>query len=108
MFVSSIQRRSSVEVDLWSSPIKTLSTLGLLCKEMDYDYRVNKEIKKFFAEHTEADFPPAMSKSGLYRRVSRERAFEQLNNWLSYLLEKDPAIYKLVNSYISQYNVVNT
>lgn len=87
--------------------IKTLSTLGLLAKEMDYEYRVNKEIKLFFKENPPASFPKQLTKSP-YRRINRERALEQLNNWLAYLLEKDPAIYKLVNTYVSQYNVVDS
>ena len=41
------------------------------------------------------------------RRMSRDRAMERLNNWLSYLLETRPDIYKLVNSYIMQYNRVD-
>ena len=86
--------------------IKTLSTLGLLCKEMDYDYRIYKEIREFFSSTPRSDFPAQLTK-GAYRRMSRERALEKLNNWLAYLLERDPAVYKLVNNYISQYNVVD-
>lgn len=87
--------------------IKTLSTLGLLCKEMDYDYRVNKEIKLFFKEHPVESFPFPPVSHTTYRRISRERALEQLNNWLAHLLEVDPGIYKLVNSAITQYNLVD-
>lgn len=87
--------------------IKTLSTLGLLCKEMDYDYRVNKEIKLFFERNPIETMPLPPARNTTYRRISRERAFEQLNNWLAYLIEVDPAIYKLVNTYITQYNLVD-
>lgn len=87
--------------------IKTLSTLGLLCKEMDFDYRIYKEIKYFFTKYPEKELIPLIPSKLPYRRISRERALEQLNNWLAYLFEKDPAIYKLVNTYISQYNKVD-
>ena len=86
--------------------IKALSTLGLVAKEMNYEYRLQLEIKKFFEAHPEDSFPINHARPP-YTRINRERALERLNNWLAYLMEVDPSIYKLVNSYITQYNLVD-
>ena len=86
--------------------IKALSTLGLVSKEMDYDFHLQKDFKKFFELHPEETIPDKLVTRPI-RRMSRDRAMERLNNWLAYLLEKRPDIYKLVNSYIMQYNRVD-
>lgn len=85
--------------------IKALSTLGLVSKEMDYDFHLQMAFKKFFEMHPEETIPDKLV-ARPQRRMSRDRAMERLNNWLAYLLEKRPDIYKLVNSYIMQYNQV--
>lgn len=85
--------------------IKALSTLGLLCKELNYEYKLQQEIKYFFDQNPEESFPIINSRPS-YKRISRERAMERLNNWLAYLLEVDPAIYKLVHGYITKYNQI--
>lgn len=86
--------------------IKALSTLGLVSKEMDYDFRLQKDFKRFFEIHPEETIPDGLA-IRVPRRISRDRALERLNNWLSYLMETRPDIYKLVNSYITQYNRVD-
>jgi len=86
--------------------IKAFSTLGLVAKEMDYEYRITKDFKHFFEVHPEETIPNRDAVTP-YRRINRDRAMERLNNWLSYLLEKRPDIYKVVNSYIMQYNRVD-
>ncbi len=86
--------------------IKALSTLGLVAKEMDYDFHLQKDFKKFFEIHPEETIPDGLAVRNL-KRISRDRALERLNNWLSYLLETRPDIYTLVNSYVTQYNRVD-
>lgn len=86
--------------------IKALSTLGLVSKEMDYDFHLQKDFKLFFEIHPEETIPDSLTVRNL-KRISRDRALERLNNWLSYLMETRPDIYKLVNSYVSQYNRVD-
>lgn len=86
--------------------IKALSTLGLLSKELNKDFRLQKEIKYFFDHHSEDSFPLLKSQS-TYKRISREKAMERLNSWLAYLLEVDPTIYTLVHGYINKYNQVD-
>ncbi|CAN5124268.1 hypothetical protein BH09PAT1_BH09PAT1_1800 [soil metagenome] len=86
--------------------IKALSTLGLVAKEMDSEFYINKDIKHFFELNPEETIPNRYS-GKTTRRMSRERAMERLNNWLSYLLERQPDIYKLVNAYITQYNRID-
>ncbi len=86
--------------------IKALSTLGLVSKELNNDYRLQQEIKYFFDHHPENTFPLLNSRPSS-KRISRERAMERLNSWLAYLLEVDPAIYKLVHGYINKYNQID-
>jgi len=86
--------------------IKALSTLGLVSKEMDFDFRLQKDFKLFFEIHPEETIPDGLAVRSL-KRISRDRALERLNNWLSYLMETRPDIYKLVNSYVSQYNRID-
>ncbi len=87
--------------------VKALSTLSLVAKELDKEFYIHKELKKFFDKYKDEDFPISNSRSP-YKRMSRERALERLSNWLSYLIEADPVLYKVVNSYITKYNVVDT
>lgn len=86
--------------------IKALSTLSLVAKEMDKEFYIHEDFKQFFERHPEETIPDNLLARSP-RRISRERALERLNNWLAYLMETRPDIYKLVNSYVSQYNRID-
>ena len=87
--------------------VKTLSTLGVVSKDMDISYKLSSEIKTFFKEHPIKTLTFQDTPYKTVKRISREKALERLNTWLSYLLEVDPEIYKLVEGYITQYNVAD-
>lgn len=88
--------------------IRALGIFGLLAKELDSTYEIGYELKVFFEKYYDKiivkDDPIAISS----QRINRERALEKLNNWMTYLLEKDPEVYNLVNTYIKRYNIVET
>jgi ubiquinone biosynthesis protein len=86
--------------------IRTLSIIGFLAKDLNYDYKLVDEIKNFLKKHPvdtiigeDASAPP-------FKRINREKAIEQLNNWLSYLVEIDPVLYQLVKEKFKEYNAV--
>lgn len=86
--------------------IRALSIIGFLAKEMDYEFKLVDETRKFLKHHPldtliKDDIPQP------FKRINHERALEELNNWLTFLVEKDPALYHLVNNYIGRYNVVD-
>ena len=87
--------------------LKAFSTLGLVAKEMDFAFSLTEEFKHFFKVHPEETIP-VTPKTKPSLRMSRERAMEQLNNWLSYLMEARPDIYKLVQSSIMKYNTTDS
>lgn len=85
--------------------LRTLSIAGYLAKELDYEFKLTDETKKFFEKHPEDTILKEWDKYSPYKRISHERAIEQLNSWLSYLVEIDPDLYQLVKHHISKYNV---
>lgn len=83
-----------------------LAIFGLLAKQMDRNFYVTDEMKRFFQIYPleqilENEITPAI------KRINREAAVERLTNWLSYLFEVDPPVYRLVQNYLSKYNVVD-
>lgn len=86
--------------------IRTMSIIFFLAKQMDNSFKIREEITEFFQTHEKNTFFNMESVS--YKRLNRERALEQFNNWLSYLFEEDPGLYKLVKDYVTKYNVVTT
>lgn len=84
--------------------LRTLSIAGYLAKELDYEFKLTDETKKFFEKHPEDTILQEWDKYGPYKRISHERAIEELNSWLSYLVEIDPDLYQLVKHTISKYN----
>ena len=83
---------------------RSLAVFGLVAKHMDPDFLLTVEMKRFFQVYpeekiTENDQPP------IIRRINREVALERLGNWISYLYEIDPSLYRLVNNYLSRYNL---
>ena len=83
---------------------RALSIVGFLGKELDREFKLSAETIKFFTTHDQDEFLEVFSSD--YKRISRDRAIEELHNWLSFLIEKDPKMYHLVNKYIRKYNVV--
>ena len=88
--------------------IRMLSIVGFLSKELNKDFKINAEIEDFFKMYPvetilkENDFSSAS-----FKRISRERALEKLNGWLSYLVEVDPGLYKLVKDKLKEYNAID-
>lgn len=84
---------------------RTMSIMGFLVKEMNYDFKATKVAVDFFAKHPEEDLKKLDTSFVPYKRMNREEAIEKLNNWLAYLVEIDPKLFRLVNDYVSQYNI---
>lgn len=85
--------------------IKLLATLGFVSKQLNNRYEIKMEIQRFFKENPNLPYLPDLGTTDIQTRINREKAREQLANWLAYLIEKDVSIYKLVNDYIKKYNV---
>ncbi len=87
--------------------IRTLTIAGFLAKQLDYDFKLADETKKFFAEFPEDSWLQSIDNASPYKRLSHEKAIEQLNGWLSYLVEVDPKLYQLTKNYFKQYRLVD-
>lgn len=87
--------------------LRALSMLGFLAKQLDYDFKLTSEIKFFFERNPPENFKEDGNIS-YEKRINREKAMELLNNWLAYIFEKRPELYKLVNDYIARYNTTST
>ncbi len=88
--------------------IRTLSVWGFLAKDLNNDFRISNEIRDFFAIHPEKTLLKEEDYSPLFIRINRERAIEQLNSWLSYLMDIDPILYQLVKEKIKEYGVITS
>lgn len=88
--------------------IRALGIFGLLAKELDSTYEIGHELKVFFEKYHDKILIKDDVIAIPSQRINRERALEKLNNWMTYLIEKDPAVYNLVNTYIKRYNVVKS
>lgn len=86
--------------------IRALSIIGFLAKQMDYEFKLVDETKKFLDKYPEEVLIGDNIEPPL-KRINRERALEELNNWLTHLVETEPNLYHLVNDYIARYNVVD-
>lgn len=85
--------------------LRTLSIFGLMAKQLNHSFLISAGIKNFFSEY-ESSIPIQEETIPLsYKRIGRERAMEKLQNWMSYLIEKDPVVFDLVNNYIKRYNL---
>jgi hypothetical protein len=87
--------------------IRTLTVAGFLLKQLNYDFKLAHETRKFFEEYPEDSWLKVNDNDIPYKRISHEKAVEQLNGWLSYLIEADPRLYHIVKKYISQYNLID-
>lgn len=85
--------------------IRTLSIAGYLAKELDYEFKLTDETKKFFEKYPENTILKEWDQYSPYKRITHERAIESLNSWLSYLVEVDHDLYRLVKDHIKQYNL---
>lgn len=88
--------------------IRALSIIGFLSKQLNYEYMLAAEMKKFLKIHPEETLLKADDYAPLFKRIDREKAIEKLNNWLSYLVEIDPLLYQLVKEKFKEYNVVDS
>lgn len=87
--------------------IRTLTIAGFLAKQLDYDFKLADETKKFFAEFPQDLWLKSIDETAPYKRLSHEKAIEQLNGWLSYLVEVDLKLYHLIKDYLKQYRLVD-
>ncbi len=85
--------------------IRALSIMGFLAKELNKDFVVSDVIIEFCKKYPVESLPKLDASVIPYQRLNREEAIDRLNNWLTYLMERDPKLYQLVNNYISQYTV---
>lgn len=81
---------------------RTMIIIDNIAREVEPMYKIGLPIDKFFKKYPEDDFLKNETVIP-YKRIPRERAVEQLNNWLSYLFEKDPNLYRLVKAYLKRY-----
>lgn len=88
--------------------IRLLSVIGLLSKQLNYEYRLGNEVKHFLSVHpaetllNKDDFTPP------FKRINREKAIERLTSWLAYLVEIDPTLYQLVKEKFKEYNAIDS
>ncbi len=87
--------------------IKLLATLGFVSKQLKPDYFATSEIRKFFESNPNLPYLPDLGITGVSRKLGREKALEELNEWLAYLIEADYEIYNLINNYLKKYNKKN-
>lgn len=83
---------------------RTLVIAGFLAKELDREFKFTIEIQNFFKDYPEEELLKTVVEQPPFKRISRERAVERLNSWLSYLVEIDPALYQVVKDSIKAYN----
>jgi predicted unusual protein kinase regulating ubiquinone biosynthesis (AarF/ABC1/UbiB family) len=86
--------------------IRTLSIIGFLAKELNYEYKLAVELENFFKKHPADVLLSKDDANPPFKRINREKAIEQLNNWLSYLVEIDPILYQLVKEKFKEYNSI--
>jgi predicted unusual protein kinase regulating ubiquinone biosynthesis (AarF/ABC1/UbiB family) len=86
--------------------IRTLSIIGFLAKELNYEYKLVVELGDFFRKHPVDTLVDKEDHNPPFKRINREKAIEQLNNWLSYLVEIDPILYQLVKEKFKEYNSI--
>ncbi|HLL61395.1 MAG TPA: AarF/UbiB family protein, partial [Candidatus Nitrosocosmicus sp.] len=84
--------------------LRAMNIVGLMGKELDFNFKMGTEIKIFFKKYPPKTFLNNAEQSMPIKRINREKARELLNNWLSLLFEKDPSMYEVVNKYIADYN----
>lgn len=86
---------------------RVLSIIGLLSKEMNRKYSGAEEITEFFSKYGKTVLAKNEYNVMPYQRIKYERAIEQLNGWLTYLIEVDPRLYQVVKQFMSKYTLVD-
>lgn len=84
--------------------IKLLATLGFVAKQLNSGYEIKREIHTFFKANPDLPYLPDLGITSVSRKLNREKALEELHEWLAYLVEADYEIYSLINNYIKKYN----
>lgn len=87
--------------------IRALTIFGFLAKQLDFYFELAVETRKFFKEFPMETWLKSIDNATPYKRISHERAIEQLNGWLTYLIEIDPKLYHVVKKYINKYNLID-
>ncbi|MBI2613401.1 MAG: AarF/ABC1/UbiB kinase family protein [Candidatus Levybacteria bacterium] len=88
--------------------IRVLSITGFLSKHLNYNYKLAEEMREFLKIHPEETLLDENDYAPLFKRINREQAIEKLNNWLAYLIEIDPPLYKLVKEKFKEYNSIDS
>lgn len=86
--------------------IRTISIIGFMAKELNSEYKLVDEVGIFLKEHPVDTLMNKDDDNPSFKRINREKAIEQLNNWLSYLVEIDPILYQLVKEKLKEYNSI--
>src|SRR3990167_270837 len=76
--------------------IRALSIIGFLAKEMDYDFNASSTIIEFSNKYSD-EIASKTEYAAPYKRLNREVAIDHLNNWMAYLTEKDPSLFKTID-----------
>ena len=87
--------------------VRALTIAGFLAKQLNFKFKLADETKKFFKEFPEKLWLKDNDNAVPYRRLSHEKAIEQLNGWLTYLIEADPNLYHVVKKFLNKYNLVD-
>lgn len=83
---------------------RTIAIFGMLAKQLDKSFLLAEELKTFFKNHSEDTFVKEMPKEN-YKTMSREKALDKLNRWLSRLIETEPKTYHIINAYMKRYQI---
>lgn len=87
--------------------IRAFGIIGFLAKELNFEFKLTNELKYFFEKYPESALIKEENLTPPFKRISREKAIEQLISWLSYIAEIDPPLYRLVKENFKEYNVVD-
>ncbi len=82
--------------------IRALSIIGFLAKRIDSNFKLRMVVRRFFEKYPDEAFPQHRTSQIHYSRMNREVAIEKLNNWLSFLVERDPELYRVVNDSVGK------
>lgn len=85
---------------------RALSVFGLMAKQMDRNFAITDEMKRFFQVYPEKELLKNYPTLAI-KRINRETAVERLTNWMAYLFEADPLVYHLVQDYLKKYAIID-
>lgn len=87
--------------------VRTLTIAGFLAKQLNITYKLSDEVYNFFKEFPKETWLNPLDDTPPYKRISHEKAIEQLNGWLSYLIEVDVSLYHVVKNQLKKYNLID-